>query len=93
MALRGMAILFDIDGTLVDSTPVVERSWHTWAQEYDVDIDDLMQVRPHIVEGVRLPGDAWRGRALDCDVVMLRKRDQVGEVPQSARNVRPASHA
>src|ERR1700755_1904746 len=44
MALRGKAILFDIDGTLVDSTPVVERSWHTWAQEYDVDIEALMRV-------------------------------------------------
>ncbi|MDT5181381.1 MAG: mannitol-/sugar-/sorbitol-6-phosphatase [Mycobacterium sp.] len=38
------AILFDIDGTLVDSTPVVERSWRTWALEYDVDADELMRV-------------------------------------------------
>jgi beta-phosphoglucomutase-like phosphatase (HAD superfamily) len=27
MVLRGGSILFDIDGTLVDSTEVVERSW------------------------------------------------------------------
>jgi len=27
MVLRGGSILFDIDGTLVDSTAVVERSW------------------------------------------------------------------
>ena len=38
------AILFDIDGTLVDSTPVVERSWRTWAQEYDVDAEEVMRV-------------------------------------------------
>src|SRR5689334_18889564 len=44
MVLRCKAILFDIDGTLVDSTPVVERSWRTWAQEYDVDIEALMRV-------------------------------------------------
>lgn len=25
--------LFDIDGTLVDSTPAVERAWRTWAAE------------------------------------------------------------
>jgi mannitol-1-/sugar-/sorbitol-6-phosphatase len=25
------AVLFDIDGTLVDSTPAVERTWRTWA--------------------------------------------------------------
>jgi sugar-phosphatase len=36
--------LFDIDGTLVDSTPVVERSWRTWAQEFSVDVDELMRV-------------------------------------------------
>jgi mannitol-1-/sugar-/sorbitol-6-phosphatase len=44
MVLRCKAILFDIDGTLVDSTPVVERSWQTWAQEYDVDFEALMRV-------------------------------------------------
>jgi len=42
--LRARAILFDIDGTLVDSTPVVERSWRTWAQEYGVDADEVLRV-------------------------------------------------
>lgn len=31
------AVLFDLDGTLVDSTAVVERSWATWAGEFGVD--------------------------------------------------------
>jgi mannitol-1-/sugar-/sorbitol-6-phosphatase len=44
MVLHGSAILFDIDDTLVDSTPVVERSWRTWAREYDVDAEDVLQV-------------------------------------------------
>lgn len=43
MRLYAAAILFDIDGTLVDSTPVVERSWRTWATEYDVDADDVLR--------------------------------------------------
>jgi sugar-phosphatase len=42
--LRARAILFDIDGTLVDSTPVVERSWRTWAQEYGVDAGEVLRV-------------------------------------------------
>lgn len=42
--LRARAILFDLDGTLVDSTPVVERSWRTWAQEYGVDADEVLRV-------------------------------------------------
>lgn len=28
------AVLFDMDGTLIDSTPAVERSWATWSVEY-----------------------------------------------------------
>lgn len=28
------AVLFDMDGTLVDSTPAVERSWAAWGSEY-----------------------------------------------------------
>ncbi len=28
------AVLFDMDGTLVDSTRAVERSWATWSSEY-----------------------------------------------------------
>ena len=31
------AVLFDMDGTLVDSDASVERAWTTWAHEYGVD--------------------------------------------------------
>ncbi|WP_312295353.1 HAD family hydrolase [Dermacoccus nishinomiyaensis] len=31
------AVLFDNDGTLVDSTPAVIRSWVAWARDYDID--------------------------------------------------------
>uniref|UniRef100_UPI0035E40243 HAD family hydrolase n=1 Tax=Pseudonocardia pini TaxID=2758030 RepID=UPI0035E40243 len=31
------AVLFDMDGTLVDSDAAVERAWHTWAGEYGAD--------------------------------------------------------
>ncbi|MGB5953763.1 MAG: HAD-IA family hydrolase [Ornithinimicrobium sp.] len=33
------AVLFDNDGTLIDSTPVVRRAWGTWAKEHGVDPD------------------------------------------------------
>ncbi|MFD5868701.1 HAD family hydrolase [Corynebacterium sp. NPDC060344] len=36
--------LFDIDGTLVDSTPAVERSWRTWATENGFDGDEILAV-------------------------------------------------
>jgi sugar-phosphatase len=31
------AVLFDMDGTLVDSDAAVDRSWIAWAKEYGVD--------------------------------------------------------
>ncbi|RFA18041.1 HAD-IA family hydrolase [Subtercola boreus] len=31
------AALFDMDGTLIDSTPAVDRSWTTWGREYGLD--------------------------------------------------------
>ena len=32
------AVLFDLDGTLIDSTPAVERSWRTLAAEHGVEL-------------------------------------------------------
>ena len=37
------AVIFDMDGTLIDSTPAVLRSWKTWAIEHDVPPADLLQ--------------------------------------------------
>lgn len=38
MGLAGIgAVLFDMDGTLVDSDAAVERAWERWAAEYGVD--------------------------------------------------------
>jgi len=34
--------LFDLDGTLVDSLAVVERSWQFWAESYGVDPDAVL---------------------------------------------------
>jgi sugar-phosphatase len=38
------AILFDMDGTLVDSTLCVEATWRNWAARHDLDIERLLQV-------------------------------------------------
>lgn len=34
--------LFDLDGTLVDSLPVVERSWCHWADQHGIDHQDVL---------------------------------------------------
>jgi mannitol-1-/sugar-/sorbitol-6-phosphatase len=38
------AILFDIDGTLVDSTAAVVRTWETWAATRGLDADEILRV-------------------------------------------------
>ncbi len=38
------AILFDIDGTLVDSTAAVTRTWQTWAATQGIDADEILRV-------------------------------------------------
>ena len=38
------AVLFDMDGTLVDSTAVVERHWRRWAAEHGVDLAEILRV-------------------------------------------------
>lgn len=35
------AVLFDMDGTLIDSTPAVMRSWSRWGEEHGVPEADL----------------------------------------------------
>ena len=37
------AILFDLDGVLVDSTPCVTRVWAAWAREHGLDPDAVVQ--------------------------------------------------
>ncbi|GAA3334971.1 HAD family hydrolase [Amorphoplanes nipponensis] len=38
------AVLFDMDGTLVDSDAAVERAWRSWAAEYGVPPDAVLAV-------------------------------------------------
>jgi hypothetical protein len=38
------AILFDIDGTLVDSTGVVVRAWKTWAAKRGIEVEEILRV-------------------------------------------------
>ncbi len=57
------AVLFDMDGTLVDSTPAVERSWAIWGREYGLTRSAL---------------EAGHGQPASQLVRMLLPADQVG---------------
>jgi sugar-phosphatase len=41
--LQCTAFLFDLDGVLVDSRAVVERTWRRWAQRHQIDAEALLR--------------------------------------------------
>ncbi|KAF8941604.1 hydrolase [Dissophora ornata] len=40
--IRCRGLLFDMDGTLIDTTAIVERYWKLWCEEHNVDYDNLI---------------------------------------------------
>lgn len=77
------AILFDLDGVLVDSTRAVDREWRAWAQRKGIDGDAIMaiahgvrtievirQVAPHL-DAEAEAGEIENEEAHDPDVVAM----------------------
>lgn len=64
------AILFDMDGTLVESDEAVARSWAAWAREYRVAEADLVRVAHGVPSDgtIRLLRPDLTGAALDAAV-------------------------
>jgi sugar-phosphatase len=44
IAIRCSALLFDLDGVLIDSTPAVTRVWHRWALEHGFDPEAVVHM-------------------------------------------------
>ncbi len=44
IAIRCSALLFDLDGVLIDSTPAVSRVWHGWAVEHGLDPEAVVRM-------------------------------------------------
>ena len=42
VSVRCKAVLFDMDGTLVDSARVVERAWRWWAVRHNIAFEDVL---------------------------------------------------
>lgn len=49
MVLMARAFLFDMDGTLIDSSSKVEEVWSAWCQKQGVDLNQVMAIQ----QGVR----------------------------------------
>jgi mannitol-1-/sugar-/sorbitol-6-phosphatase len=44
IAIRASALLFDLDGVLIDSTPAVSRVWHGWAVEHGLNPEEVVRM-------------------------------------------------
>jgi sugar-phosphatase len=58
------AFLFDMDGTMLDSSAVVERTWRAWANRHGINPDDLLES----VHGVRSEDTIRRFGPVGIDV-------------------------
>jgi mannitol-1-/sugar-/sorbitol-6-phosphatase len=56
MQLECAAILFDLDGVLIDSTESITRHWQQWAERHGLDLAEIMRIAHgrRTVETIRL---------------------------------------
>ena len=78
------AVLLDLDGTLVDSTPAVRRSWARWAAEEGVDPDRLLGfhgVPSAAIVAAVVGADRSASAAARIDAIELADTDGIVPLP------------
>ena len=88
LEVRAAAVLCDMDGTLIDSTAVVELLWGRFCDEHDVAVDELLAfahgrpTRQTLVEFLPTSSDHEREAiALELDRRELDTLDGIVEIP------------
>lgn len=90
VTVEARAVLFDMDGTLVDSTPVVEGMWGEFAARHDVDLAELLAFshgrQTHHTMARFLPSGADGVAALAAfQAGELERTDGIQEIPGAGR--------
>ena len=90
--LRARAILFDMDGTLVDSTPVVEMVWRRFADAHEIDVVEIL-ASSHGVKAIdtirkHAPHIDADAAAADLAAFEIGQNDGIIEIPGAAAYVR-----
>ncbi|WP_017589482.1 HAD-IA family hydrolase [Nocardiopsis ganjiahuensis] len=82
------AVLFDIDGTLVDSTGAVERTWRQWGEAHGIDPDEILAVshgrRSEDTIAMFLPDDQVAEAAAELEELELADLAGVAALPATA---------
>lgn len=68
------AILFDLDGVLVDSTRSVDRQWRLWAEERKVDPEEVMRIA-HGVRTIEVVRRLAPHIDPEAEVIRIEKRE------------------
>ena len=76
---RCSAILFDLDGVLIDSTRSVERQWRAWAREKSIDENKVMAIA-HGVRTVEVIRAVAPQLDADAEVRWLESREAEDQV-------------
>ncbi|WP_309127837.1 HAD-IA family hydrolase [Microbacterium sp.] len=89
--LHARAVLLDMDGTLVDSTAVVERLWLEWAKPHGIDPERVLSVvhgrQGHQSMAIMLPDRDHAINLAENDEMLARESldvDGVIEIPGAA---------
>lgn len=68
------AILFDLDGVLVDSTGSVTRQWRLWAEEHNIDPQKVVEIA-HGVRTIEIVRKLTPHLDAQAEVVRIEKRE------------------
>jgi sugar-phosphatase len=68
------AILFDLDGVLVNSTGSVDRQWRRWAEERNVDPEKVIEIA-HGVRTIEVVRKLAPHLDAEAEVIRLEKRE------------------
>ncbi|MET0297332.1 MAG: HAD-IA family hydrolase [Microbacterium sp.] len=88
VTIEASAVLLDMDGTLVDSSAVVERVWSDWAREHDLDPAEVIRVvhgrQGHESMAILLPERSPEQNQADNRDVLRRETDETDGVVEIA---------
>ena len=76
---RCSAILFDLDGVLIDSTRSVDRTWRAWAREHGIDEEKVIAIA-HGVRSLEVIRTVAPHIDAEAEVRRLEKREANNQV-------------